>query len=52
MSDTDQNGDDTPAPVPPSSNWAERQKDIGGALLIGGVTMVVLLALLVWKGLF
>lgn len=52
MSGTDQPGDDTPPPVPQPSSWVERQKDIGGALLIGAVTLVVLLALLVWKGLF
>jgi hypothetical protein len=52
MSDTDQPGDDTPAPVPPSGSWAERQKDIGGALFIGAITVIVLLGLLVWKGLF
>ena len=52
MSDTDQSGDDTPASVPASSSWAERQKDIGGALLIGALTVAVLLGLLVWKGLF
>ncbi|HEV7146713.1 MAG TPA: hypothetical protein VGN48_06905 [Pedococcus sp.] len=52
MSDTDQPTDGIPAEVPPSSSWAARQKDIGGALLIGAITMVVLLGLLVWKGLF
>jgi hypothetical protein len=51
MSDTDRPADDGRPPVP-KSGWAERQKDIGGALLIGAVTVVVLLGLLVWKGLF
>lgn len=52
MSDADQHHDDTPSPVPPPSSWAERQKDIGGALFIGAITVIVLLGLLVWKGLF
>ena len=52
MSDTDQPADDSPPQVPPSSSWAERQRDIGGALLIGAIIMIVLLGLLVWKGLF
>lgn len=52
MSDTDEPADDRPGPRPPSSRWADRQKDIGGALFIGAITMVVLLGLLVWKGLF
>ncbi|QGN57706.1 hypothetical protein [Nostocoides sp. HKS02] len=52
MSDTDRPADDVPARAPKSSSWAERQKDIGGALFIGAIIVVVLLGLLVWKGLF
>jgi hypothetical protein len=52
MSDTDRPAEDVPARGAESSSWAERQKDIGGALLIGAIIMVALLGLLVWKGLF
>lgn len=52
MSDTDRTADDVPARPTEPSSWSERQKDIGGALLIGAIVMVVLLGLLVWKGLF
>lgn len=51
MSDTDPD-DDAPEPVPTTGDWADKQKDIGGAMLIGALTVVVLLGLLLWKGLF
>lgn len=38
------------APVPTS--WDAKQKDVGAALFVGGVAIIALLALLVWKGLF
>ena len=52
MRDTDRPADDLPARASEPSSWAERQKDIGGALFIGAIVMAVLLGLLVWKGLF
>ncbi len=47
MSDNDR----TPE-VPGPTSWDKKQKDVGAALFIGGVAIIGLLALLVWKGLF
>ncbi len=45
------NNDNIPeAPAPTS--WDKKQKDVGAALFLGGVAIIVLLGLLVWKGLF
>lgn len=52
MNDADRRSDETPPPDPQPTSWDEKQKDIGGALLIGAVALIVLLGLLVWKGLF
>lgn len=40
------------AHVPGPTSYERRQRDVGSSLFLGGVVLIVLLAVLVWQGLF